>query len=566
MKQSPSTTRRGRRRGRAPPRGSRRRRCRRGRSSPARRRASRARRGRRRRRARAAAARGRAGPSLGASASTNDGIPIVSNAATVSWRGRNGKAKPEIADAAGSAQPRRPSWSRRGGRGGGCCGRSGGPRRPRAAASRTGPSAGRCRRSPSVIWLPGAHRHGHPGLLQRRNVVDAVADHRDESAAARRGPTTSAFFCSGRIRQKIVFSSATRASAARSSGQLGPRSRLRRPPGCRRRRRPPSRSAARRRRSASGRPPGRACTRWSRARRAAASPRARSARAASPPAGVGVRVVRQPARARAEGDDPAPGLRVRLEALLEGHRQEQEPRPSARRGRRAHRSRPARRSVRSTSTRTRTGPRPGPARRSPGSARRSPRASDCARRSWRRNAPRARCAAFASVGSATSTETSSSSPVGERAGLVDADRVDRGERLGRAHLLHERVEAGEPDSRDGERDAHQQHQSLGDQGDQAGGGGLRGVVKRRLASVEAAKIRTTASGIISQVLGLQHEVHLVLQRGGRVPERARLAGHLLRVAVLANRVDLVVAGPGDAEGARQRAVADSASGRRRPRR
>ena len=37
------------------------------------------------------------GPSLGASARTNDGIPIVISAATVSWRGRNGKVKSKIA-------------------------------------------------------------------------------------------------------------------------------------------------------------------------------------------------------------------------------------------------------------------------------------------------------------------------------------------------------------------------------------------------------------------------------------------------------------------------------------
>ena len=37
------------------------------------------------------------GPSLGARASTKDGIPIVSEAATVSWRGRKGNVKPKIA-------------------------------------------------------------------------------------------------------------------------------------------------------------------------------------------------------------------------------------------------------------------------------------------------------------------------------------------------------------------------------------------------------------------------------------------------------------------------------------
>jgi hypothetical protein len=64
-------------------------------------------------------------------------------------------------------------------------------------------------------------------------------------------------------------------------------------------------------------------------------------------------------------------------------------------------------------------------------------------------------------------------PVGQRAGLVDADRVDRGEALGRAHLLHQRVLARQPHGGDGEGDAHQQHQALGDQRHQARGRGLR---------------------------------------------------------------------------------------------
>ena len=46
---------------------------------------------------------------------------------------------------------------------------------------------------------------------------------------------------------------------------------------------------------------------------------------------------------------------------------------------------------------------------------------------------------------------------------------------------------------------------------------------------------------------MQDLVHLLLQRRGRVAEGARLAGHLLGVGVLANRVDLVVARAGDRE-------------------
>ena len=70
---------------------------------------------------------------------------------------------------------------------------------------------------------------------------------------------------------------------------------------------------------------------------------------------------------------------------------------------------------------------------------------------------------------------------GEGAGLVDADRVHRRQRLGRAHLLDERVLSREPDRGDRERHAHQEDQPLRDQRDQPRGRRLRRLVQGLVA-------------------------------------------------------------------------------------
>ena len=69
---------------------------------------------------------------------------------------------------------------------------------------------------------PRSHRDRQPRLLERRDVVDPVADHRREPAALARARRTSAFFCSGRMRQKIVLRSATSAELRCVLGQVGP--------------------------------------------------------------------------------------------------------------------------------------------------------------------------------------------------------------------------------------------------------------------------------------------------------------------------------------------------------
>ncbi len=70
--------------------------------------------------------------------------------------------------------------------------------------------------------------------------------------------------------------------------------------------------------------------------------------------------------------------------------------------------------------------------------------------------------------------------VGERAGLVEADGVDRGERLDRVQLLRERAGASDAHGAGRERHRGQQHQPLRHDRDQAGRRRLRGLAERRV--------------------------------------------------------------------------------------
>src|SRR5829696_10501291 len=149
--------------------------------------------------------------------------------------------------------------------------------------------------------------------------------------------------------------------------------------------------------------------------------------------------------------------------------------------------------------------------------------------------------------------------VGERPGLVDADRVHGGKRLRRRHLLDERVLAREADRGDRERDAHQQHESLRDQGDEPRGGLLRRLTEGRVVEREDDE-EDHRDRREREARRLEHRVHLDLKRRRRMAELPRLARDLLRVAVLAHRVELVVAGARDRERAGEhpvgRALAD----------
>ena len=83
-----------------------------------------------------------------------------------------------------------------------------------------------------------------------------------------------------------------------------------------------------------------------------------------------------------------------------------------------------------------------------------------------------------------------------RAGLVEADDVDPGQGLDRGQLLDEHLAAAEADDADGEGDAGQQHQALGDHGHDAGHGpaepGPDPVVRRSWLTNSSAAVGTSA--------------------------------------------------------------------------
>ena len=100
--------------------------------------------------------------------------------------------------------------------------------------------------------------------------------------------------------------------------------------------------------------------------------------------------------------------------------------------------------------------------------RRSPRQSDCGPRRSPRSRPGECVTRPASSPVAAITECSASAAIGERAGLVEAHRVDVGQRLDRVQILHQHSLAGEAHRGDGERHAGQQDQPLRNEGHDAG--------------------------------------------------------------------------------------------------
>ncbi len=136
------------------------------------------------------------------------------------WRGRKGKVKPRI-DVNAIRLPRRRTSSCRDARGGGCSARFCAPRRLRAAASRTGLSSRTMSATPLVICDPEPIATAIRACLSAGTSFTPspiIAVKRPRSAST----VTSAFFCSGEMRQKIVLLRATSPRRARSSGSSEP--------------------------------------------------------------------------------------------------------------------------------------------------------------------------------------------------------------------------------------------------------------------------------------------------------------------------------------------------------
>ena len=90
-------------------------------------------------------------------------------------------------------------------------------------------------------------------------------------------------------------------------------------------------------------------------------------------------------------------------------------------------------------------------------------------------------------------------PGGERAGLVDAHDVDARQHLDRRQLLHQGLAAGQRGGADGEGEAGEQHEALGDDGADPGHRAPQRLADRRRAAELRTRRRTTVAGTITQV-------------------------------------------------------------------
>ena len=159
----------------------------------------------------------------------------------------------------------------------------------------------------------------------------------------------------------------------------------------------------------------------------------------------------------------------RLGAARERRRRRRSP-AAPRRARRAPTSRPARTTralhFRADENGTRLAARPSPPA-APANALRDRRERGVRVRLGRPRARPARPRAAASA-SRTSTVLDDEPPLGERAGLVDAQHVDAREALDGRQLLHEHPVLRQADDADGEREAREQHEPLRHHRDRAG--------------------------------------------------------------------------------------------------
>ncbi len=411
-----------------------------------------------------------------------------------------------------------------------------------------------------------AHRHRHPRLLQRRHVVDPVADHRRVAARVAQRPDQRLLLL-GRdpAEDRVVLRRL--GERLRVLGQLGALDH-----------------------AGVARHPDRRCDRGDRRprvagdqlqvdvllahggdrlrrRRAAASPPARPAPAA--PAGGGVSsegLAGSASLGLAEGDDPPPGRRLLLAACGPGPAAASAPRPApARRGRPA-RSWSRRSAARSTSTPRRTAlrRRPAPPRR--GSARRSPPGCGCGRRRWPRSGPGPACAAPARRPLGDLDPSSRSSP-SVSVPVLSTQIVSTAARLSVALICWTRV------SLRASRTAATAKVTLISRTRPSGISVTRPAVAVCAASLEvcAAQLEGEDQQDRRQRhhhvdAGDDHPVDLLLQRRGRVAEGARLAGEPARVALLAHRVDLVVAGAARCRRSPRAPARRAPCARRRPRR
>ena len=152
--------------------------------------------------------------------------------------------------------------------------------------------------------------------------------------------------------------------------------------------------------------------------------------------------------------------------------------------------------------------------------------------------------------------------LGQGSGLVEADRVGRGERLDGVELLRQRAASGELQGSREINEAGQEDQPLRDDVDRAGDDGRESLVEGRLAEPEAQG-EETDEGRRHRNEDHDQSVEAYLERRRRVTERPRLAGEALGIALGSDGGDDVGARALDGKGARQHLLADGSADRLR---
>ena len=439
-------------------------------------------------------ARTRAGTArvFGASARKNDGMPIVSAPISVRCRGRNGNTNPTTPIASemqhrvdGLREVQRRSCAR-------CCRARGGPRRPPAAARRTSSPAARAarprgwRRCPS----PSPRRCRRPSARGRRSRRRRSSPPCARAPAAR---CTIARFCCGRdaaedaraSRARRASSSSSSAASRASTGSSAPSrperrgDRARPSRGCRRESTfTVTPCSAKYRSVVGGVGPKRSAStttaagsRSAGSRRRRARPRARAATTRCPPPASP-----RPPRARraARRAGAARRARPRTHAPCPVERRAA-PLPRADENGDRVGDAPVRRGVRiALADRAHRG-----VRRRVGGRERGEDAAAASRPSAERLHPLDR-----------------QPPLGERAGLVDAQHVDAREPLDGRQLLDEHAPPRQAHHGDRERERREQDEPLGHHRDRAGDGARHRlapvVVRAQLAPEQQAAVGTIA--------------------------------------------------------------------------
>ena len=140
--------------------------------------------------------------------------------------------------------------------------------------------------------------------------------------------------------------------------------------------------------------------------------------------------------------------------------------------------------------------------------------------------------------------------IGQGAGLVETDDVDACEALDGVDALRKGPKARKAHGRDGEREARQQHESLGHERKQPGNGRASGLPDRCVAKGQR-RDEEDRERHHDHHGDPQDAVDVELERAQRGAGAAGLGGKPLRVAVGADRLDHVVGRSRGAEDSRE---------------